>query len=184
MPHPHKDLKEGIFQINGRFLIDKRRNEIWDKERNEGNRLEPRLMKLLCLLADRRNETVTREYIIKEVWNEYPGANEGLNQAISFLRKQLDDDGKEMIKTLPKIGYSFHATISGVSEDVPDRKRSFRWLKPVAIGILSLCLLLFIVYYFNRKSTYISPEYIKEAAELSRLDSIHQAERMKELKAK
>jgi len=173
-------MKEGIFQINNRFLIDKSKNEIWDKEKNEGSRLEPRLMKLLWLLVDRREETVTREYIIKEIWDEYPGANEGLNQAISFLRKQLDDDRKAIIKTLPKIGYSFHATISGLPENVPDKKHDYKWAKPVTIGILSLFLLVFMLYYFNRKSTYISPEYIKEAAELARLDSIHQAEKMKQ----
>lgn len=173
-------MKEGIFQINNRFLIDKSKNEIWDKVKSEGNRLEPRLMKLLCLLVDRCEETVTREYIIKEIWDEYPGANEGLNQAISFLRKQLDDDHKVIIETLPKIGYSFHATISGVSENVPDKKSNYKWTKPIAVGILTLFLLFFMLYYFNRKKAYIPAEDIKEAAELSRLDSIHQAQKMKQ----
>lgn len=184
MPQPHEYIADGKFLINNRFLIDKRRNEIWDKERNEGTRLEHRLMRLLCLLADRPHETVTREFIIKEIWNDYPGANDGLNQAISFLRKQLDDEGKEMIITLPKTGYSFHATISGVEEDVPDRKRNYSWFKPVIIVVLSLCLLLLMMNHYSRKSTSVSPGYIKEAAELSRLDSIHQAERMRQLQTK
>lgn len=180
-------MKAGVFQINDRFLIDARKNEIWDKVKNEGSRLEPRLIKLLCLLADRCGEPVTREYIIKEIWSDYAGANEGLNQAISFLRKQLDDDRKEMIKTLPKTGYSFYATISRVPEnvpgDVPDKKSGYKWIKVIA-GVLSLLVLLFMLYRFNRKNTYVTPEYIKEAAELSRLDSIHQAERMKQAKEK
>ncbi|MBL7757344.1 MAG: winged helix-turn-helix domain-containing protein, partial [Chitinophagaceae bacterium] len=98
-------MKEGIFQINDRFVVDHSKNEVRDKENNLASRLEPRLMKLLCLLVDRCGEVVTRDYIIKEIWNDYPGANEGLNQAISFLRKQLADDSKTIIKTLPKEGY-------------------------------------------------------------------------------
>lgn len=177
-------MKKGIFQINSRFLVDQKKNEVWDKEKSQGTRLEPRLMKLLCLLVERNGELVTREYIVKEIWNEYPGANEGLNQAISFLRKQLADDSKEIIKTSPKVGYSFQATILWVSENVPDKKSEYRWTRLIAVGFLSLFLLLFILYYPNRKNSYIPAEDldIKKAAELSRLDSIHQAEKMKQLK--
>ncbi|MFT3677781.1 MAG: winged helix-turn-helix domain-containing protein [Chitinophagaceae bacterium] len=181
-------MKEAVFQINERFLIDHGKNEVWDKEKDQRSRLEPRLMKLLCLLADRCGEVVTRDYIIKEIWDDYPGANEGLNQAISFLRKQLADDSKTIIKTLPKEGYIFHATISPVAENAPvsRKKAETRWPRLIAVGSLSLILLVFVFYYAGRKKSGMTATdlKIKEAAEISRIDSIHQAERMRQLNGK
>jgi DNA-binding winged helix-turn-helix (wHTH) protein len=181
-------MKEGIFQINDRFVVDHSKNEVRDKESNQVSRLEPRLMKLLCLLVDRCGEVVTRDYIIKDIWNDYPGANEGLNQAISFLRKQLADDSKTIIKTLPKEGYVFHASISRPAENLPApaKKTATRWPRLIAVSSLSLVLLLFIFYYAQRKtgSTQDADLKVKQAAETARLDSLHQAERMKQLNGK
>lgn len=178
-------MKEGAFQINDRFLVDRNKNEVMDKEKSEWTRLEPRLMKLLCLLVDSCGELVTRETIVKEIWNDYPGANEGLNQAISFLRKQLDDDSKTIIKTIPKAGYSFHAAISWRTENAPAPKKEAKW-SLLAVSFISLLFLFFIYYYANRKNEEVSASdhYIKNAAEISRLDSIHQAETMRQMKEK
>jgi len=177
-------MKEGLFEINNRFVVDQHKNEVRDKEKNQLTRLEPRLMKLLCLLVNHSGELVTREYIVKEIWNEYPGANESLNQAISFLRKQLADDGKEIIKTLPKAGYSLHASIVWDPEKVPVKKSEFKWTRLIQFGFPSLLLLF--LFYTNKKNANTSPQElnIKRDAEISRLDSIHQAEAMKQYKDK
>src|ERR1700733_1651645 len=105
-------MQQSLFLINDRFAVDTTKNEIWDKEKADRHRVEPRLMKLLCLLAAHPAELVTRENMLKEVWDNYPGGNEGLNQAISFLRKLLDDEHKKIITTLPKKGYVFNGLIS------------------------------------------------------------------------
>src|SRR3569833_96901 len=116
-------MQRRVFIINDRFAVDCDRNEKKDKMTGQVNRLEPRLMKLLCLLADQAGKDVKRDLIIKEIWNDYPGANEGLNQAISFLRKLLDDENKEIIQTLPKSGYNLSAVISQSSDNKPRSKK-------------------------------------------------------------
>ena len=73
-----------VFHINNRFLVDSRKNQVLDQLSQETKRIEPRLMELLCLLASKNDELVTRELIIKEIWADYPGAGEGLNQAVSI----------------------------------------------------------------------------------------------------
>src|SRR5437879_7328300 len=118
-------MKNTVFTINRRFVVDSERSEILDKASKQVNRLEPRLMKLLCLLIARQGTVLKRDYMIKEIWDDYPGANEGLNQAISFLRKLLSDENKTIIQTQPKSGYSFHAIISDRSEIPPIYKRKF-----------------------------------------------------------
>lgn len=129
------------FIIDDRFTADAGRNLVCDKKSNTETRLEPRLFRLLSILIEKQGEVVTRKFLIKEIWDNYLGANEGLNQAISFLRKLLDDGEKKMIRTLPKKGYSFHAIISIPSEMKTPGLRLFRVKRilPVAISI-SLCI--------------------------------------------
>ncbi len=139
-------MKAEKFIINDRFIADINRNMVFDKKENIETRLEPRLVRLLCTLVDKQGEVVTRELLIKEIWNNYLGANEGLSQAISFLRKLLDDGEKNMIKTLPKKGYIFHATIRIPSEK-KTRKLSLVGIKriPVAAFLIFLCINFFYI---------------------------------------
>lgn len=79
-------------------------------------KLEPRLMKLLCLLAENPGVLVTREKIVEKIWKGYGGGDEGLTQAISYLRKVLNDNDKTIIETVPKGGYIFKGAIGAVNE--------------------------------------------------------------------
>jgi len=59
-------------------------------------------MKLLCLLVSKSGSLVSREEIVEKIWNGYGGGDDGLTQAISFLRKILNDTHKMIIETVPK----------------------------------------------------------------------------------
>jgi DNA-binding winged helix-turn-helix (wHTH) protein len=175
-------MKNTAFIINYRFLVDIERSELFDKTTKEKNRLEPRLMKLLHLLIIHQGNIVKREFIIKVIWDDYPGANEGLNQAISFLRKLLADDHKAIIQTQPKVGYCLHADISSAN------KNQFSLRKPylsLAIGAFILALLVFfILNIYIRKNALSATERQsneKNHAEISRIDSIHQVIKRKRL---
>jgi len=138
------------FLINGRFLINPVLNNLTDKETGKETRLEQRLMDVICILTANHNQLVTREQLIKEVWNDYGGADEGLNQAISFIRKVLIDNNKEIIETIPKKGYILHAIISNSEEEprlleketviIKNSKKPY-WI----VGLF--CLLLLFVYF-------------------------------------
>lgn len=123
--------------INDRFDVDRLRNEVTDKQTGKVNRVESRLMKLLCLLAEHEGKAITREMIVKEIWNNYPGGDEGLNQAISVLRKLLHDNEKGIIETLPKIGYCFHGTTAANPIDTKPR-----FLKAIYLPIVLFLLLI------------------------------------------
>lgn len=138
------------FYINNRFEVNSALNTVKDQAAGTATRLEPRLMKLLCLLAARPGQVVSREQIIRDIWNDYGGADEGLNQAISFLRKTLQDADKELIRTIPKNGYllqaavTFTATAEPSGPATPPRSRPKRyWLIPAAA--LLVILLVFIL---------------------------------------
>ncbi len=121
------------FIINDRFVAYTGLNKVWDKKNDVEIKLEPRLVKLLCFLIDKRGELVTRDFLVKEIWDNYLGANEGLSQAVSFLRKVLDDGEKKMIRTLPKKGYSFHAKLA-VHAEKRTKQLSILNLKRIAVA--------------------------------------------------
>lgn len=110
--------------------------------------MEPRLMEVICHLSSNINELVTREDLVKWIWNEYGGGDEALSQAISFLRKLLNDERKEIIETIPKKGYILHGNISE-----PGKKPSY-WIAGVVIIV---AIAVFIYFYSSKKENGQKP---------------------------
>lgn len=104
------------FFINNRFLVNPGLNQVRDMAGEVETHLEPRIMQLLTILCGNCGKLVTREKLVNEIWNNYGGADEGLTQAISFLRKTLDDPSKQIIKTIPKKGYILHGSITQTNQ--------------------------------------------------------------------
>ncbi len=138
-----------VFEINQRFEVDRSGNTVYDRKRNTRHRLEPRLMRLLCLLADNEGKVVSRETIIKEIWDDYPGGGDGLNQAISHLRKVLEDDNRSLIRTLPKIGYLFDGLkpfSSNTQSEAPKEQGQQQKKNPLQY-VLSLLLIASVCFF-------------------------------------
>lgn len=70
-------------------------------------RLEPRVMQLLCRLAEADANTVRRAALLNELWWEKEVGDEVLSTAVSSLRKALGDDFRSprYLETVPKAGY-------------------------------------------------------------------------------
>ncbi|MEO1966187.1 winged helix-turn-helix domain-containing protein, partial [Hyphomonas sp.] len=102
----------------GALLVEPDQNCISDE--TERHRLEPKVMEVLCTLADRPGEVISRQELIDEVWGVEHGADESLTRAISLLRGVLntDKDLHSVIETIPKRGYRLAAEIGEVA--VPD----------------------------------------------------------------
>lgn len=70
--------------------------------------LEPRLMRLLCLLAASADAVVTREEITSVLWPRVVVNENSLTRAVSDLRRALTPAGgtrNTLIETIPKRGY-------------------------------------------------------------------------------
>jgi TolB-like protein/DNA-binding winged helix-turn-helix (wHTH) protein len=76
-------------------------------------------MEVLCALADRPGEVISRQELIDRVWGVEHGADESLTRAISLLRSVLntDKDLHSVIETIPKRGYRLAAEIAEVTEE-------------------------------------------------------------------
>ena len=76
-------------------------------------RLEPRVMRVLVCLAEKRGEIVSREQLIEQVWEGTFVTDEVLTQSVSELRKALGEGPKDprFIQTIPKQGYRLIAPV-------------------------------------------------------------------------
>ncbi|MCJ8210828.1 winged helix-turn-helix domain-containing protein [Mucilaginibacter sp. RS28] len=139
---------EQRFILNERFLVDPATNLITDKHTGTNNRLETRLMQVLCILTANAGRTVLREELVEKVWQNYGGGDEGLTQAISALRKALQDTNKKIIQTVPKKGYLCSGTITEVSRHLP-RRSSLNGAIIVKASATAAVLLLLIYFFAN-----------------------------------
>jgi len=78
------------------------------------SRLEPKVMALLHLLAQRAPNVVPTAEILEEVWRDVYVVDSVIYRAIALLRKTLGDDSKapSYIESVPRVGYRFIPPVS------------------------------------------------------------------------
>jgi len=86
-------------------------------------RLEPKVMDLLFLLASRPGQPFSKDEIMDRLWPNVIVGDDTLARAVSRLRKALGDDPKapRFIETLPKRGYRLIAPVTQDTATAPDR---------------------------------------------------------------
>lgn len=69
--------------------------------------VEPRVIDVAMMLRRHPNEVVGRNFLIDEIWGNYPGADPLLTNAVSKLRHYLASVGGDagVVETIPKRGY-------------------------------------------------------------------------------
>lgn len=102
----------------GPFELDPTREEL----RRSGSivRIPRQPLRILLLLVRRAGEVVSRDDIHAAIWgNEtYVDFEHGINTAIRQIRYALGDDAEapRYVRTLPRLGYSFIASVEHVAE--------------------------------------------------------------------
>ncbi|MEM9738911.1 MAG: winged helix-turn-helix domain-containing protein [Pseudomonadota bacterium] len=103
----------GAFRL-GSVHVDPQRNLL--RGVDETIHLEPRIMDVLCVLAEHAGDVVAREMLIEQVWQIEHGGDDSLSRAISVLRKSLRDTGENRpaIETIPKRGYRLRLSVEPI----------------------------------------------------------------------
>ncbi len=156
MQHSHP------FMIAGRFIVDPSLNLVTDQTSKKGTRLEARIMQILCLLAENNQNLVPRELLVKMIWDNYGGGDDGLTQSISVLRKVLDDSGKALITTLSKKGYILNAEVTPVTPKISVARK---WLTVSGLIATLILFLLLLFHIYAPKSAALFSTISTEAAE-------------------
>jgi DNA-binding winged helix-turn-helix (wHTH) protein len=126
------------FRLDG-FLVDPQRNRVTGPDGETA--LQPKVIDVLCALADRHGEVLSRSELIDLVWGREFGADESLTRAISQLRKTFDDTRGEprVIETIPKRGYRLIA--QPLPAEVQSAGRRSRWRLIIAIATIAVALI-------------------------------------------
>ena len=110
------------------LAIDPRAGEITGPVGRE--KLDPKVMDVLVMLARDAGRVVLREDLIAGVWPDTVVTDEALSRCIYELRRQLSSAGgeryKAMLETLPKRGYRLNAAVTPAAAGdgaVPPAKR-------------------------------------------------------------
>lgn len=112
--------------------------------------LEPQVVRLLVHLAERKGELVSRDELIREVWDGSFVSDDAITYAVGELRKALGDDARRprFIETIPKKGYRLVAKVTPVEEGGREARSVNRWM---LLGVLPLVLLAAVVgFYLGR----------------------------------
>lgn len=119
---------------NGRVLKD-----------GQAVELEPKVMALLCLLAETPGDAVSKDTIFARLWPDVTVNDDALSRTVWKLRQALGDDARapRFVATVPKRGYRLLVSpVSAGSERSPpgpDRRAFWAW-GAVAAGLLLLAL--------------------------------------------
>ena len=153
------------FDVNGRIVNPSARQIEYDGDCVE---VEPRVMAVLVALAQKPGETVRRQELIDHVWSSAAGADQSLNNAISLLRRALQDSDADnrLIRTVPKQGYQLSSQIRQLNDtesgqaisalSAPARQKignanKFTLLAAVLLGFLAIGVAA--VFVFNPSRT-------------------------------
>jgi len=132
----------------GPWLVEPELNRLTNKR--EAHALEPRVMRLLVVLAETPNELVGKDDIIAIVWQGLSVTDESLSQAISKLRKLLGDnpDTPIYIETIRKKGYRLLTAVEPVDTNNSTKNAPIR---SIAIG--ALLVLVGVFYWASQRSS-------------------------------
>jgi len=80
-------------------------------------RLDPKVMGVLAVLAERAGHVIPREELLSRLWPNVVVSDDALTRCLYELRRQLaqaggSDDYRAMVETLPKRGYRLNAEVS------------------------------------------------------------------------
>ncbi len=134
-------MSERSFRL-GSWLVEPELNRL--ARAGQLVQIEPRLMKLLVMLAERPGNVTLKGDIVDSVWGNRSVSDESLAKAVSKLRKILGDDPENprYIETIRKSGYRL---IADVAPDFDNVRRQKKLLVPVCI--LGAIAILALVYY-------------------------------------
>lgn len=98
----------------GAFRAYPAQNELQRLDTGERQRLEPRTMDVLVVLARNAGEVVSRQAFSETIWPGRRVVDDSLSVCVSELRRALKDSARapQYIRTVPKRGYCLLAAVS------------------------------------------------------------------------
>jgi len=161
-----KIIKQQGFQL-GKWRVYPDQGLLVDGDRQ--SHLEPKVMEVLIYLAERQDEVVTRQDLLKNVWIGTFVTDEVLSRAISLLRTHLGDERMtpSYIQTLPKVGYRLLMAVTPLTEpelEAEQETNAESWSAAIIRGtekwssIIGIAVILIaVLFLLTRQEAEINP---------------------------
>ena len=96
----------------GVYRLDPANARLWHE--TQPVRLTPKAFQVLCYLAERPGQLVTKEELFQAVWADTVISDATMTSAIQEIRKALQDTPKnpQYVETVPKRGFRFIAPLA------------------------------------------------------------------------
>jgi DNA-binding winged helix-turn-helix (wHTH) protein/TolB-like protein/Flp pilus assembly protein TadD len=99
------------------FRVDEEKRQFWQ----DGKMIpiKPKTFDTLLVLLKNRNEVISKDELVKEIWQGMAVTDDSLTKQISLLRKLLggNSENHRYILTVPGVGYKFVADVSETSSN-------------------------------------------------------------------
>ncbi len=149
----------------GDWLVEPAINRVSDNQQT--HKLPPKLIKLLCYLAEYPLDMLSREQLLDEVWEREFVNDEVLSRSIAQLRQALGDDARQptFIETIPRKGYRL--LIKPVMHSQHARSGWQRYRTTLFVTLLVVLAVL--IYLWLSSSEVLLPEGGSEMVDPARL---------------
>lgn len=124
----------------GGLLLDVAARTLLDED---GRLVEvrPKSFDLLCVLASRAREVVSKDELMAKLWPSVVVTDDSLVQAVGDLRQALGPSGRQLVRTVPRRGYMLDlppASAAATARPTTRRRAGPRTLGVVAVVLLVL----------------------------------------------
>ncbi len=94
----------------GEFTLDLRRGALMKGQVELP--LRPKSFAVLQALVERHGELVTKDELLERVWGRAVVSDGAITQCLIDIRRAIGDESQEIIRTVPRRGYLFAATVT------------------------------------------------------------------------
>ena len=104
---------EAVYRFEG-FVLDLARGALLSAGGEEVP-LRRKSFELLRLFVANAGRLLDRDTLNQAIWSNVIVTDDGVTQCVRDIRRALDDDAQRIIRTVPRRGYIFAATVTGAS---------------------------------------------------------------------
>src|SRR5689334_23302347 len=116
-PGPHSGERIRRQYSFGDFTLDLQRRLL--RRGGDEVTLRSRSFDVLAYLVDHHGQLVTKSALMEAVWADTAVTDNSLAQCMVEIRRALEDDGQQLIRTVARRGYQFAAPISTPPVEFP-----------------------------------------------------------------
>src|SRR5215831_7357158 len=106
----------------GEFTLDPGRGTVLNSDRVV--KLRPKVYQALLYILENRGRLIGKEELIHTLWSDAFVTEDSLVQCMVELRRALDDRAQEIVRTVPRRGYEFTATVTTYENGTGDGNAS------------------------------------------------------------